>query len=257
MTDSNFLVGRNVIVTGGSGGIGRVICLRLAELGANVIVHYYCARDRAEQVIEEINRSGSSAHAVAADLAEEPDRQLLFTEAHKRFGKVDILINNAAIQPVIDFDDISAADLDAILKTNIAAPFGLTQRFAAQLPDKRGELASIVNIASIEGSYPAVGHSHYAVSKSAIIMLTRSSALELGKKGIRVNSISPGLIDRPGLAEQWQDGVDRWHNSAPLHRLGRPEDIANAVAFLVSPNAGWISGHNLVVDGGMSICPGW
>jgi NAD(P)-dependent dehydrogenase (short-subunit alcohol dehydrogenase family) len=110
---------------------------------------------------------------------------------------------------------------------------------------------AIVNISSIEGLQPAFLHSHYAASKAAVIMHTRAAALELGPSGIRVNCVSPGLIDAPGLDTAWPDGVARWHAAAPLGRLGEPADVADAVLFLASPAARWISGANLVVDGGV------
>jgi NAD(P)-dependent dehydrogenase (short-subunit alcohol dehydrogenase family) len=110
---------------------------------------------------------------------------------------------------------------------------------------------SIVNISSIEGLQPAFNHSHYATSKAAVLMHTRASALELGKHGIRVNAIAPGLIDREGLEQAWADGVTRWRTACPLERLGTPEDVADAVLFLISKAARWITGATLAVDGGM------
>jgi len=103
----------------------------------------------------------------------------------------------------------------------------------------------------------ARGHAHYAASKAAVIMLARAAALEYGRRGIRVNSVSPGLIDRPGLAGAWSDGVARWQAGAPLGRLGSPIDVGDACVFLASPMARWITGHDLVVDGGMAAVPGW
>jgi NAD(P)-dependent dehydrogenase (short-subunit alcohol dehydrogenase family) len=114
-----------------------------------------------------------------------------------------------------------------------------------------------VNIASIEGLDPAAGHAHYASSKAGLIMFTRAAALEYGPRGIRVNSVSPGLIDREGLERDWPEGVARWKRRVPLGRLGTPNDVADAVLFLLSPAARWISGANLVVDGGMSAQSKW
>jgi NAD(P)-dependent dehydrogenase (short-subunit alcohol dehydrogenase family) len=116
---------------------------------------------------------------------------------------------------------------------------------------------AIVNIASIEGSDPAMGHSHYATSKAGLLMLTRSLTLEYGGKGIRTNAVSPGLIARDGIEENWPDGVARWQEYAPLKRMGDTTDVADAVLFLLSPAARWISGVNLVVDGGMSTVSRW
>ena len=121
----------------------------------------------------------------------------------------------------------------------------------------RRAAGAIVNIASIEGMDPAKGHAHYATSKAGMLMMTRAAALEYGEANVRVNAVSPGLIDRQGLVEDWPDGVERWMRRAPLQRLGLPNDVADAVLFLLSPAARWISGANLVVDGGMSAVSRW
>ncbi len=120
-----------------------------------------------------------------------------------------------------------------------------------------GGSGAIVNVSSIEGLQPAFAHSHYAASKAAVIMHTRAAALELGPRGIRVNSVSPGLIEAEGLDRAWPEGVARWHAAAPLRRLGTPTDVADAVLFLASPAARWISGSNLVVDGGVLAHSTW
>lgn len=116
---------------------------------------------------------------------------------------------------------------------------------------------SITHIASIEAAHPAPGHAHYSASKAAVVMHARSAALEYGPYGIRVNTVSPGLVDREGLAEDWPDGVRRWQQAVPVGRLGRAEDIGDACVFLASGLASWVSGHDLVVDGGMSARPTW
>jgi NAD(P)-dependent dehydrogenase (short-subunit alcohol dehydrogenase family) len=126
----------------------------------------------------------------------------------------------------------------------------LTKVAAAQMIQRRNG-GAIVNISSIEGLQPAFGHSHYTTSKAAVLMYTRSSALELGRYGIRVNAVAPGLIDKEGLAEAWPEGVARWQAACPLGRLGTPEDIGDAVLFLISDAARWVTGATLVVDGGV------
>jgi 3-oxoacyl-[acyl-carrier protein] reductase len=134
-----------------------------------------------------------------------------------------------------------------MLRINTGGVAAMTREAAALMATG----GSIVNIGSIEGLQPAFAHSHYAASKAAVIMHTRAAALELGPRGIRVNCVSPGLIEAPRIEEAWPEGVARWHAAAPLHRLGTPADIADAVLFLASPGARWISGANLVVDGGV------
>jgi 3-oxoacyl-[acyl-carrier protein] reductase len=149
---------------------------------------------------------------------------------------------------------MSYHDWRGVLDTNLDGPFLVTQRAARGWGDRGG---AIVNVASIEGSDPAVGHAHYATSKAGLIMFTRAAAIEFGPRNIRVNCVSPGLVERDGLAVEWPEGVARWRERAPLGRLGTPKDVADAVLFLLSPAARWISGTNLVVDGGMSAQNRW
>ncbi len=254
---ATILDGQVAIVTGGSGSIGRAICRRLAAHGAKVTVHYRAAEDEAFELVAALERDCLEARAVGADLSATRGCETLIAASEDAFGTATILVNNAGIQPVAAFEDISAADLSSMLATNAQGPFRLMQLFSGRVIAAGIRGASIVNVASIEGSRPAAGHSHYSVSKSALIMATRAAALELGRHGIRVNSVSPGLINREGLEHEWPEGVDRWRRAAPMGRLGEPEDVANAVAFLASPCAGWITGHDLVTDGGVSVVPGW
>ena len=139
------------------------------------------------------------------------------------------------------------------MQTNLTSVFSLSKGCVARMPGG----GSFVMVSSIEGADPAPGHGHYAVSKAGLNMLTRSMALEFGEMGIRVNSVAPGLIHRDGIEEGWPEGVARWRDKAPLGRLGDATDVADAVLFLVSPAARWISGANLVVDGGMSAQTRW
>jgi NAD(P)-dependent dehydrogenase (short-subunit alcohol dehydrogenase family) len=143
-----------------------------------------------------------------------------------------------------------------MLRVNVEGVVALTHAAAAHMI-ARGDGGAIVNIASIEGLQPASGHSHYAASKAAVLMHSRAAALELGPQRIRVNAVAPGLIDRAGLADAWPDGVNRWLTACPLERLGSTEDVADAVLFLLSDAARWITGATLVVDGGMLARPTW
>lgn len=246
---------QTALVTGGSGGIGSAICRRLAANGASVVVHYHRAEKSATELVAELGESGCRAAAVQADLGDADGARSLIARSADELGPLNVLVNNAAAQPVAEFAAISSGDMDDMLAMNVGGPFRLIQLFAEQVPPTAR--ASVVNIASIEGLRPARDHSHYAISKAALLMLTRAAALELGPRGVRVNSVSPGLIDRDGLETDWPEGVARWRRSAPLGELGSPQDVANAVAFLVSDEARFVNAHNLVVDGGMQANPGW
>ncbi len=151
---------------------------------------------------------------------------------------------------------MSADDWDALFATNARGVF-LCTREAARVFVAQGGSGVVVNVASIEGLQPAWGHSHYSASKAAVIMHTRAAALELGAHGIRVNAVSPGLVWGPDLEQGWPDGIRRWLAHVPLGRMGRPDDVADAVLYLASPMARFVSGINLVVDGGILTHPTW
>lgn len=250
LADALRFTGRVVVVTGASGGLGSGIARRFGEAGATVAVHYHRDRGGAESTR---NTVGGDSFCVAADLAAPGGARALADEVVQRTGRLDTWISNAGLQPVQALTDMTRAEFDEVLAANVSGVFESTVAAAFHM---RAE-GSIVNIASIEGIQPAVGHSHYSASKAAVLAHTRASALELGARGIRVNAVAPGLIERPGIAEQWPEGVSRWLAAAPLERLGTPEDVADACLFLASPLARWITGAVLVVDGGVLSRPTW
>jgi 3-oxoacyl-[acyl-carrier protein] reductase len=246
---------RVVAVTGAGRGIGRGIATRLVEAGAAIAL-----LDRDAEPLEEaataIRKDGGQAFAVAVDVAVEDQVVGAFRKVVEALGRLDGLVNCAGIQPLRPLMEQSAADWDAMMATNVRGVF-LCTREAARAMIGSGAGGSIVNIASIEASQPAWDHSHYNASKAAVRMHSRAAALELGRNRIRVNSVSPGLIWSPVLEAQWPDGVGRWLNHAPLGRLGHPDDIADAVLFLLSPMSRFVSGADLVVDGGVLAHPTW
>ncbi len=241
------LSGETVLVTGASGNIGAVIAARLAEAGADVIAHFHRNEAAATALVERLGKG----QVVQANLADKTDVDALFNAV-----RPSMVVHNAAAQPVSNIADMTYSDWRGVLAANLDSAFLVTQR-AAKAWTTAGKTGAMVNIGSIEGLDPAIGHAHYATSKAGLTMLTRAAALEFGAAGIRVNCVSPGLIDRDGLADDWPDGVDRWCDRVPLGRLGSPIDVADAVLFLLSPAARWISGANLVVDGGMSAQGKW
>lgn len=239
------LTGKVAIVTGASGNIGRGIALRLHEAGASVVFHG-STREAPVVGLEDRNLS------IMADV--ERDAESICTQTVNRFGRIDYLVNNAGIQPVKSIDSISTGDMAEMFRVNVGGVAAMTNEAAKHMHTNDAGVngrGSIVNISSIEGLQPAFMHSHYCASKAAVIMHTRSAALELGPFQIRVNAVSPGLIAVDGLDESWPEGVARWHAAAPLGRLGDPTDIADAVLFFLSDASRWVTGANLVVDGGV------
>ena len=171
-------------------------------------------------------------------------------------GRIDGLVNNAGIQPVVHFTEMSDDEWTEMIDTDLTAVHRLT-RAAAEAMRAQGTGGSIVHISSIEGRQPTDFHGHYSTAKAGLLMHARAAAGAYGPHGIRVNSVSPGLIDRPGLADDWPEGVARWQTAAPLGRLGTSEDVGDACVFLCSDLARWITGADLLVDGGVLTRPTW
>ena len=244
------LSGQSALVTGAGRGIGAAIAARFAEAGAAVAVHYRSSSSGAEELVASIEARGGTAVTVSADLTRGNEVDALMAKVVARLGRLDILVNNAGVYPLSPLIEMSEDEWDSVIDANLKSVF-LCTRSEARAMIERGKGGAIVNIASVEGELPAPMHSHYTSAKAGTLMHTRSAALELGPHGIRVNAVSPGLIWRPGLEEDWPEGVERWRQTAPLGRVGRPREVADACLFLASPASAWITGAALPVDGGI------
>ena len=242
--------GRVALVTGAATGLGAGIAARFAEAGASVVVHYRRHAEEAEQVAGGIAAKGGRAVTAGGDLTLEADAVGVVERAVGAFGRLDVLVNNAGAYPVAGLLEMTAAQWDEVMDANLRTAFLCTQA-AARVMMRQGAGGAIVNITSIEAESPAPGHSHYNAAKAGVLMHTRAAAAELARYGIRVNAVAPGLIWREGIEEAWPEGVERWQRAAPLGRLGRPDDVADACLFLASPAARWITGASLTVDGGV------
>ncbi|MGA2481593.1 MAG: SDR family oxidoreductase [Candidatus Acidiferrales bacterium] len=239
------LAGRVALVTGAAKRIGRAVALRLAREGADVIVHYGTSRELADDTAREIRSLGRSALVRRGDLQRLPDIERLVAAVHEHFGRLDILVNNAALFLPAGLEFATEAQWDATLDTNLKAQFFCAQA-AAPLLKKSGR-GVIINFASLGGLLAWPGYIPYCVSKAGVIMLTRCLAKALAPK-VRVNAVAPGTISMPGDPPEWETDYIRL---APLGRTGTPEDIASAVSFLI--HSDFITGQVLVVDGGRSL----
>jgi len=245
--------GQVVVVTGAGSGVGSGIATRFAEAGAAVAVHYRRSETGALALQKTIAGRGGKAITVQADLGRKAGVETLIAKTVQAFGRLDVLINNAGTYPVSPLLEMAEEEWDQVLEANLRSVHLCTQAAARQMI-RQGTGGAIVNIASISAEQPGAGHSHYNAAKAAVVMHTRTAAQELGRQGVRVNAVSPGVIWREGIEQAWPEGVARYLKVVPLGRLGQPDNVADACLFLASPAARWITGANLVVDGGVLAC---
>lgn len=243
------LENKTAIVTGGSRGIGRAICVALAKEGANVVTCYAKGAAASEETVALCKELGVQAVAVQADVSKKEEVDRLFEEALKVTGTVEILVNNAGITRDGLLIRMSDEDFDQVIDANLKGTF-YCMRAAAKLM-MRKRYGRIVNISSVVGVSGNAGQVNYAASKAGIIGMTKSLAKELGSRNVTANAVAPGFITTD-MTEGLPDAVkEQMAKEIPLARMGQPEDVANAVAFLASDQASYITGQVLHVDGGM------
>lgn len=245
------LEGKVAIITGARRGIGRSIALAFAKAGADVVVSDIDIKD-CEKVAKEIESSGRRVLVVKTDVTNYEEVDHMVKSTLEKFGKIDVLVNNAGILIYKPFLEITEDIWDKTLNTNLKGYFLCAQRAAKEMvKQKKGK---IINIASVAGevAYPQIAH--YCASKGGVIMLTKVMATELAPYKINVNTISPGAIETPMTQGMLSDPKTREENikNIPWGRIGKPEDIANIAVFLASDNADYLTGANVVVDGGMT-----
>ncbi|MBC8265160.1 MAG: 3-oxoacyl-[acyl-carrier-protein] reductase [Anaerolineales bacterium] len=239
------------VVTGSSRGIGRAIALKLASLGAKVVVNYRSNAEAAREVVEAIGALGGQAMAVQADVADAEDAKRLIRAAQTTFGGLDILVNNAGTTRDTLLARMSEDDWDLVINTNLKGAFNCTK--AAIRPMMRQRHGRIVNITSVAGLAGNPGQANYSAAKAGMVGFTKAVAKEVGSRNITVNAVAPGYIPTDLTASLPQELVEKAIEMTPLGRPGTSEEIANAVAFLVSDEASYITGVVLRVDGGLAM----
>jgi len=246
----NKLAGKVAVVTGASKGIGASIAKHLAAEGASVIVNYASSKTGAEVVVKSIHEKGGTALAVQADVSNQDDIKRLFAETQAAYGKLDVLVNNAGIYEFAPLESITADHFHKHFNLNVLGLLLTTQEAIKHMGPTGG---SIINMSSIAGPMPVQNGSVYSATKAAVDAITVALSQELGPRKIRVNSLNPGMVETEGLhagglAES--DFRKILESQTPLGRIAQPEDVARAVVFFASDDAGWVTGQTLILSGG-------
>lgn len=247
---SGKLSNKVAVVTGASKGIGAEIARRLAADGATVVVNYASSRSGADTVVADITKAGGKAIAVQADVSKPEDIKRLFAETRQAFDRVDILVNNAGVYEFSPLEEITPEHFHRQYNLNVLGLLLTTQEAVKHFGKKGG---SVVNIGSVAGVSAPPQASAYSGTKAAVDAITKSLAKELGPKNVRVNAVNPGMVETEGahtlgvIESDWRKQIE---TQTPLGRIGQPDDIAPAVAFLASDDAKWITGEQFYISGG-------
>ncbi|MGN0373383.1 MAG: 3-oxoacyl-[acyl-carrier-protein] reductase [Enterocloster sp.] len=245
------LEGKIALVTGASRGIGRQIALTLGAKGATVIVNYNGSAAKAEEVVKEIEAAGGKAEAVQCNVSQFESCGNMMADIISRYGKLDILVNNAGITRDNLLMKMSEEDFDSVIETNLKGVFNCIKHVARPMIKQKS--GRIINISSVSGVMGNAGQANYCAAKAGVIGITKSAARELATRGITVNAVAPGFI-KTEMTDVLKDSIkEAIAQKIPMNRFGETEDIANAVAFLASDEAGYITGQVLGVDGGMAM----
>ena len=259
------LKGQKALVTGASSGIGKAVAIELGKAGADVVVNYVRGEDQAHEVVAEIEKSGSRALALGADVSREDQVSVMFERMKAELGTIDILINNAGLQQDAPIDEMTLEQWNLVINVNLTGQF-LCAREAVRefkrrgvVPDVSCAAGKIICMSSVHEIIPWAGHVNYAASKGGVMLMMKSIAQEVAPYRIRVNSIAPGAIRTPINTDAWQtpEAYESLMTLVPYKRIGEPEDIGRAAVWLASDQADYVNGISLFVDGGMTLYPGF
>ncbi|HWR39460.1 MAG TPA: 3-oxoacyl-ACP reductase family protein [Patescibacteria group bacterium] len=241
-----------IIVTGGSRGIGRTICLGLAQAGATVIVNYANNAAAAAAVQADITVTGGKALALKANVTSPAEMETMAATVKEQFGAIDVLINNAGIFPVKLFGDMSLEDWQAVINIDLTGTFLATKAVYGQM--KKQGCGKIINMASVAGRVGGVGFVHYSAAKAGVIGFTKALAREAGALGIQVNAIAPGIIETDTAKETFSGfSLKEYIKNVPLGRLGQEQDLMGTILFLCLKDNNYITGQTFAVDGGYTM----
>ena len=245
----SLLKDKNVLITGGSRGIGKGIVEVFAEHGSQVGFTYHSSQQTADELVEKLTNSGTKAKAYQSDASAFEQAEQLIKDFVEDFGSIDVLINNAGITKDNLLMRMSETEFNSVIQTNLNSVFNLTK--ASLRPFLKQRSGSIINISSVVGLKGNPGQANYAASKSGIIGFTKSVALELGSRNVRSNVVAPGFIETEMTEKLEEKTVQTWRDAIPLKRGGTPEDVANTCLYLASNLSSYVTGQVLQVDGGM------
>lgn len=259
------LKNQKALVTGANSGIGEACALALGAAGADVVVNYVSRPEEAERVVQAIKQNGSDAIAVQADVSREDQVQAMFAEMLKRFGTIDVLVNNAGLQRDSCFEEMTLEQWNTVIAINLTGQFLCARESVREflrrgvVPEVSSAAGKIICMSSVHEVIPWGGHVNYAASKGGVMQLMKSMAQELAPKKIRVNSIAPGAIKTPINRSAWEtpEAEANLLKLIPAGRAGVPPDIARAAVWLASDASDYVTGTTLFVDGGMTLYPGF
>ena len=244
------LKNKSVIISGASRGIGRAIAVELAGEGARISFNFLKSSSAADALVKEIEASGSDAKAYQVDITDYENVKIWVEETQKSFGGIDVVVNNAGIIKDKALAFMEQSDWHDVINTNLDGMFNLTRASILLLIKQKSGV--VVNVSSVSGIAGISRQTNYSASKAGMIGITKALAREVASYNIRVNAVAPGFIETDILKDLNDDYMDQMRKLIPMNRLGRVEEVARAVKFLVSDNASYITGHTLVIDGGMS-----